>query len=206
MGSVTHGKSTSQIILPLNSTEDTNFIKLTTGEFFRVTGNSLQNNGVVPDIILPSYYDGIKTREADRPFSIPNSTTEVSLAHRPKFKKDFTDLSQNSSNRVMTSTDFNYIKDINTMVLRDFVNKKGAAPITLKYFFEEDQRNKSMWDKMEKRDEVSNEIEVLNTSRTKEILSYNADDEILNAQLRKQMANDPYIKEAYYIAKNYIQL
>ncbi|MCW8909961.1 MAG: carboxy terminal-processing peptidase, partial [Gammaproteobacteria bacterium] len=53
IGTQTYGKGTVQAMMPLNRGQ----ITLTQQKFYRVSGNSTQNRGVLPDITLPSLYD-----------------------------------------------------------------------------------------------------------------------------------------------------
>ncbi len=54
VGDTTVGKSTGQILLPVNE-PDKSMLKLTTSEFFRVTGTTYNQQGIVPDITLPGH-------------------------------------------------------------------------------------------------------------------------------------------------------
>jgi carboxyl-terminal processing protease len=46
-------------------------LKLTTEKFYRVTGNSTQRKGVIPDIAFPSPWDSIESGESSRPTALP---------------------------------------------------------------------------------------------------------------------------------------
>ena len=80
VGSTSFGKSTSQILLPIESHrylspqhmnfEPKNFVKLTVNCFYRVNGDTYQGRGVVPDILFPSIYDGLEIGEKASPSAI----------------------------------------------------------------------------------------------------------------------------------------
>ncbi len=53
IGSQTFGKGTVQSLLPLNRGQ----LKLTQAKFYRISGESTQHKGIVPDILYPSDYD-----------------------------------------------------------------------------------------------------------------------------------------------------
>ena len=53
IGTQTYGKGTVQAMMPLKHGQ----ITLTQQKFYRISGNSTQNRGVIPDIELPSLYD-----------------------------------------------------------------------------------------------------------------------------------------------------
>jgi carboxyl-terminal processing protease len=63
VGSKTYGKATGQVILPINNPALNGFIKVTNERLYRVTGKSLQQKGITPDIVLPDAYEGFFQRE-----------------------------------------------------------------------------------------------------------------------------------------------
>lgn len=69
--SATHGKGTVQMVLDLgeqvqgNNPPKLGALKLTIQQFYRVNGDSTQNRGVMPDVILPSLTDHVATAEKD---------------------------------------------------------------------------------------------------------------------------------------------
>jgi len=78
--SATHGKGTVQELLDMrpllarfggSPERDAGALKYTSSQFYRVTGKSTQRVGVVPDIIIPSPYDGLDSREGDLDKALP---------------------------------------------------------------------------------------------------------------------------------------
>ena len=61
VGSVTYGKGTVQNLWDLDrwlpGDDDAGQLKMTINKFYRVTGSSTQNKGVIPDIVLPTGID-----------------------------------------------------------------------------------------------------------------------------------------------------
>ncbi|MBS3739681.1 MAG: hypothetical protein KGY51_11920 [Psychroflexus sp.] len=207
VGSPTHGKATSQVILPVKTASSNNFVKLTVGEFFRVDGRSHQNTGVMPDINLPSIYDGVKTQEAYKEFSIPNSKTTITLKHKPKDKLDVDNLKMLSRIRVENKPVFQNIIKINTTFNDVYINKTGSYPLTLEYVFEDRKRYNNLWKTYEDMMSIDNKyMSVKNTESTNQILSYSKLREEINQKNREQILKDPYIHEAYNIACDLINL
>lgn len=60
VGGQTFGKGTVQSVLPLDHGQ----IKLTQAKFYRVSGDSTQHQGVIPDILFPSLFDKEKIGES----------------------------------------------------------------------------------------------------------------------------------------------
>ena len=67
VGGQTFGKGTVQTIQPLNHGE----LKLTLAKFYRVSGQSTQHQGVVPDITYPSIIDTKEIGESALPEAMP---------------------------------------------------------------------------------------------------------------------------------------
>jgi carboxyl-terminal processing protease len=53
IGSQTFGKGTVQSLIPLNRGQ----LKLTQAKFYRISGESTQHQGIIPDILFPASYD-----------------------------------------------------------------------------------------------------------------------------------------------------
>lgn len=74
IGQNTFGKGTVQNLVPLDRWSDQPVdgqLTVTIGKFYRVTGESTQHRGVVPDVPLPSPIDPKDIGEADQPDSLP---------------------------------------------------------------------------------------------------------------------------------------
>lgn len=54
-------------------------LKLTTEKFYRITGNSTQRKGVVPDVTLPSPFDAEEMGESSQPSALPYDEIEPSV-------------------------------------------------------------------------------------------------------------------------------
>lgn len=67
IGSQTFGKGTVQSIAPLSEGQ----LKLTESKFYRVSGDSTQNRGVIPDIGFPSLYNTEDVGESSEKHALP---------------------------------------------------------------------------------------------------------------------------------------
>jgi carboxyl-terminal processing protease len=70
IGTQTFGKGTVQSLETLMKGQ----LKITRGKFYRISGESTQNKGVIPDIIFPEMYDKEKIGESALPESLPWDT------------------------------------------------------------------------------------------------------------------------------------
>ena len=66
----THGKGSVQTILPLGS-EKMGQLKVTTANYYRISGLSTQLKGVHPDIVIPSIFDTLDLGEDTLPNAMP---------------------------------------------------------------------------------------------------------------------------------------
>ena len=76
VGQQTYGKGTVQNLYALDqyvrrNEDELGQLTLTIGKYYRVTGESTQNRGVIPDIELPSYIDIDNTGESSRDTALP---------------------------------------------------------------------------------------------------------------------------------------
>ena len=60
IGSQTFGKGTVQTLVPLNRGQ----LKITAAKFYRVSGQSTQHQGILPDIVFPEVYDSERVGES----------------------------------------------------------------------------------------------------------------------------------------------
>jgi len=74
----TYGKGTVQRQIPFGNRNDLysgrtdlGAMTLTFQKFYRVSGGSTQLKGIVPDVVLPDFYEYYKIREKDNPTSLP---------------------------------------------------------------------------------------------------------------------------------------
>jgi carboxyl-terminal processing protease len=79
-GEHTHGKGTVQTIINMNNNirpsssreiGDVGALTVTIQKFYRITGGSTQYKGVVPDIVLPSLFQHLKSGEKYLDYSLP---------------------------------------------------------------------------------------------------------------------------------------
>ncbi len=67
VGSTTFGKGTVQSLLPLEEGQ----LKITESKFYRISGNSTQHRGVIPDLKLPNMVDPSEVGESSYEHALP---------------------------------------------------------------------------------------------------------------------------------------
>ncbi|MBV6290068.1 carboxy terminal-processing peptidase [Pseudomonas aegrilactucae] len=108
IGGQTFGKGTVQTIQPLNHGE----LKLTLAKFYRVSGQSTQHQGVLPDIDYPSIIDTKEIGESALPEAMPWDTIRPAIkpASDP-FKPFLAQLKARHESRSAKDPEFVYIRD-----------------------------------------------------------------------------------------------
>lgn len=111
VGSQSFGKGTVQAIQSLNHGQ----LKLTVGKFYRVSGQSTQNRGVIPDISYPSLFDTDDIGESALPNALP--WDDINPAKFKPFKSlvpIMPALRKRHENRASNNPDFRYFKALKT--------------------------------------------------------------------------------------------
>ena len=109
VGSQSYGKGTVQSIQPLNHGQ----LKLTLAKFYRISGQSTQNRGVIPDIIFPSLYDGRDIGEDTLPDALPwDNISPVSYRPYANLSPYLPELQKKHEFRTRKNADFVYLHEM----------------------------------------------------------------------------------------------
>lgn len=108
LGGQTFGKGTVQTVQPLNHGE----LKLTLAKFYRVSGQSTQHQGVIPDISYPAEVDTQQIGESALPEALPwDSIRAVYSDDSNPFKPFLAELKQRHENRTAEDPDFVFTRN-----------------------------------------------------------------------------------------------
>lgn len=115
-GARTHGKGTVQAMIDLdrsvpfsnmNQYKPLGALKITIQKFYRVTGESTQDRGVTPDIVLPDGLRYLKTGEKYLEYSLPwDTVTPTTFTKWPRKGIDLAAIKADSHRRVETEPAF----------------------------------------------------------------------------------------------------
>jgi len=114
-GDHTHGKGTVQTILDLDSRfhyknmdryKPLGALKITIQKFYRVTGESTQFRGVVPDIVLPDSFQYLKTGEQYGEHSLPWDTAGGAAYSKWKKRPAIARIKEKSAARTSSNSEF----------------------------------------------------------------------------------------------------
>ncbi len=113
VGTQTYGKGTVQAMMPLNHGQ----ITLTQQKFYRISGNSTQNRGVIPDIELPSLYDVNEIGESSLDGALPwDRIRPARYRPYPDFSGVIPRIITLHKQRVSKDADFRYLVKTNDLI------------------------------------------------------------------------------------------
>jgi carboxyl-terminal processing protease len=117
IGQQTYGKCTVQNAHPLNYTifgrkPELGQLNVTIGKYYRITGESTQDRGVTPDIMLPSLIDANEVGESTRDRALPwDHIDAAAFKVAGDLKPVAASLQKLHEDRTVNSPDFRYLHD-----------------------------------------------------------------------------------------------
>ncbi|MBL4682008.1 MAG: carboxy terminal-processing peptidase [Pseudomonadales bacterium] len=108
IGSQTFGKGTVQTLLPLNAGQ----LKLTAAKFYRISGESTQHRGIIPDIHFPKNFDPETIGESTLDEPLPwDKIRTAGYRTKHSIALLLSDLQSMHNERAMKDPDFQYIEN-----------------------------------------------------------------------------------------------
>lgn len=210
VGQKSYGKGTSQVILPLDSSLETSkaldFIKLTTGKFYRLNTSTHQGNGVEPDLVLPGFTSFSEYKENKEMYYIKPDSVVKKVLFYPFKSLPLSKLQSRSERRVKESICFKNLKKVNDSLqlvtqtpIRVNLNYKDFKKYTLQnelaYNLVE---NALLLDK--------NKFNCFNNTFDKKLNEISPEVQTFNDKLITRIEKDIYLNEAFEILTDYINL
>ncbi|MCK5913251.1 MAG: carboxy terminal-processing peptidase [Desulfuromusa sp.] len=184
----THGKGTVQALLDLDRFVNLRgmekymplgAVKVTIQKFYRISGESTQEKGVVPDIVLPSRLDGLESGEKYLDNALP--WDDIASAKYDRWEnsaKNISELQQQSNVRVKANEDFQEIVAF----------AAGAQKRR-----EDTQQSLLLQDMLTERDQLRGEMDDISPHGL--MAETEDDDEKKEQSLDEKIADDPYVEE-----------
>jgi len=210
VGGQTFGKGTVQSVLPLEHGQ----LKLTQAKFYRVSGDSTQHQGVIPDILFPSLFDKEKIGESALDQALAWDTIRPAGYDA---KKDFQPwlpvLREKHQDRIETNPDFVYLHNQKELM----TELRARTDITLN----EKQRTQEREENEQQRLDIENKrrkakgMELLEALQTEEELLAEAQEAEKEKEKNKKEGKeevedeeepDALLVEAGYILTDLMQL
>ncbi len=130
IGQQTFGKGSVQNLFPLDKFmrgEDNGQLTLTIGKYYRVTGESTQHRGVIPDIELPSIVDTKEVGESSRDTALPwDRIQPTRFRADPKLASELDQLRTHQTARAAADPDYRYLLD-DVAAFREINSQKAVS-------------------------------------------------------------------------------
>ena len=195
IGEQTFGKGTVQSLLPLSIGQ----LKATTAKYYRISGKSTQNKGVIADLDYPSVYNAKDIGESSLPEALPYDQVN-SIPYQTYY--NMTDilpkLGEKYNSRMKLNPDYEYVLERKKRI-EEMTNKKEVSlsePLRLKESKEADQ-----W-----RLDLENKLRHSKGEPPLESLKELNDDETAAPHASEIDVNNPFIVEAAELTVDFIEL
>lgn len=200
IGTQSFGKGTVQSVNPLSHGQ----LKLTESKFYRISGDSTQNRGVIPDISFPPLYDQNKIGESVLDNALSWDRIE-GASHRYYFdlKSDLNTLQSQHDKRIAKDPEFLFLQE-QIAVIEEMRNTTHLS-LNIEARRKEREDQKTLQLAMENRRRVAKGEEPLKVleedKQDKDGLPVSEDDSSADAEEKdkKKMSDDPLLMEAGHI-------
>lgn len=199
LGDDTFGKGTVQTLLPLNHGQ----LKLTQAKFYRVSGSSNQNKGIVPDIPFPFLVDKEDIGESALPNAMPWDRIKSAPFQRINdFTSIIPSLNAKHEQRIKDNPEFVYVLK-QMELLQDERNKTHVSVV--------ETVRKQEWQALnERRLQIENEKRLAQgKEKITDIKKLNKkeeqdEDELLSTEPDKDPSDDAYLVESAQVLADFI--
>lgn len=199
VGDQTYGKGTVQTLLDLNHGK----LKMTNAKFYRVSGSSNQNLGIVPDVDMPSLIDKDEVGESSLPNALPWDEIDSAKYQRiSDIVPYLPQLREKHARRIDTDPEFIYVESLRKLLdenrnrIELSLNEKQRAETQKALDQErlaiENQRRKA------RGEEPFDSIKALRDMEEQRALDPESTDEAID--------EDPYVRETGEILVDYMDL
>ncbi|WP_306350255.1 S41 family peptidase [Flavobacterium sp. '19STA2R22 D10 B1'] len=201
MGTTSLGKATMQTVIPLGKVEQ-DFVKVTIEKFYRVTGKSHQKIGITPDLIVPTLFDTLVSRESSYKTALNNDIIFPKAKFSPYANTIYPPAVERSKVRVENDSLFKEISNVNDRI--NIVYKAPKAPLVVDFenVFEYTHSSDKIWEDIKVITERVNDVEISNNSYDEKIIANDIFQKEINEFKLKSLRTNPYIEESVRLIKD----
>jgi carboxyl-terminal processing protease len=201
MGCESYGKATGQIVVPLGRDEKEafGFVKITNDRIYRVTGRSLQLNGVLPDISVPEITAAFGQKEGKMRYSIEPKSISKKIYFTPLAPLTLSALRSKSEARVASSPYFQSIEKLGLQL---------AVPIPLEpnaFIGFMSELDAAVQD-LSVRTGDADLYKVYVSGFNKALFAVDTYHKEISENALEELKSSPYVREAYAILSDHLQL
>lgn len=202
-GATTLGKASMQSILPLDEKDPKDFVKVTLEKFYRITGDSHQRKGVVPDVALPVLFDSIMPREKSYKTALAYDVIEPKARFRAFPSRANASVIASSISRVKSDTTFIELENINKEINLVYNDPRKPIALTLENFFTDVHKTDVLTRKIENIAERTNDCKITNTNYEQQKIGSDTYLTEINAYEMADVQHNLYLGEALNIIKDF---
>lgn len=201
IGGQTFGKGTVQTIQPLNHGE----LKFTIAKFYRVSGQSTQHQGVLPDISYPAEYNTKEIGESALPEAMPWDSIKPAIYPGPDpFKPYLKTLEKRHAQRTKHNPDFVFSHE--RLALSKALMKDTVVSLN-------EEKRRAEQDKIDQQQlAMENKRRLAKGEKAMQLKELKKEDEDLAAELEKEKENkqkpekDAFLVETGHILLDWLSL
>lgn len=201
IGGQTFGKGTVQTIQPLNHGE----LKFTIAKFYRVSGQSTQHQGVLPDISYPAEYNTKEIGESALPEAMPWDSIKPAINPGPDpFKPYLKTLEKRHAQRTKHNPDFVFSHE--RLALSKALMKDTVVSLN-------EEKRRAEQDKIDQQQlAMENKRRLAKGEKAMQLKELKKEDEDLAAELEKEKKNkqkpekDAFLVETGHILLDWLSL
>ena len=199
IGNETYGKASTQSIIPFeDSYENKDFIKITGQKFYRITGKSHQNTGLIPDVKLPLLFENFMPKESQYKQVLANDSIVPKLSFK-KHTNNFEPIIQKSKHRVLESAYFKEIESLNGKLETFIKAERKPLLLTFNTVFDEVHRSNDLYTETKKINDKMFGFLIKNTSIEAEKIKFDSYFKTNNAEKMKELQKNARVFEAITI-------
>jgi carboxyl-terminal processing protease len=197
-GSPSLGKASMQTLVGLDGEESTEFVKLTIQKFYRVTGESAQITGVIPDVRFPTLFEEIIHREAKHKNALAKNVIKSKAKYERFDQPNLTKSISQAIERVKKNPRMNALNDLNKKINTVYLISDKKLGLTFDEVFGHLHENDALWDEVKAGAlKESAAIVKIPGQRENEIIN-NADD-FGTMQSLETVRSNPFLDESLLI-------
>lgn len=210
VGEQTYGKGSAQSIFPVDpfvaegQAAPNGYLKITNGRFYHVSSRSNQETGITPEIRMPDLYSSVRYfREANTPYHLLNDSTPKKVLYRKLSLPFQAQTLAKSRSRIAADPQFARLKTLSDS-LQNYVEKDQQVPLDLLPFLKYAAQEDAFFERIQASDTASQEVfKIGNHAFAARMLDYDLLEKEFDAEMRKELAQDPALTEVFSIFKDF---
>ena len=206
LGSKTLGKASMQVILPVDENNQEDFVKVTIQKFYRITGDSNQIKGIIPDIYFPVLFDSVSPNEKSYKTALFYDKINLNLKFSSLPENDFKEVIKNSQLRLKQKEIFNKLNDLNQKINAIYNFQKKPVCLDLNDVFNDVHSVDALWKNVKDIVEFPTNCKIFNHSFDLEKYKTDKYEAEINEFRIKDLQNNPYVEEGVEVIEDLMKI